>query len=260
MKRALGVVLSLLTLCVACQKSPPATSQSSSSPPAPVSTSTPARAPLAITDPYSPEIDPATFSTTIDNPYLPMIPGTRLLYEADSPDGKQRTTTEVTRETKDVMGVRTVVVHDTVTTNGTTSEDTYDWFAQDRDGNVWYFGEDSKEFKDGAVDTGGSFEAGVDGALPGIVMLASPRVGDKYRQEYARGVAEDAGEIMSLQGNESTQLTGLAGDLLVIKDSDRLEPDAPAETKYYKKGVGLILTTPESGPPERDEAVRFEHF
>lgn len=91
-------------------------------------------------------------------------------------------------------------------------------------------------------------------------MLASPQVGDKYRQEYARGVAEDAGEILSLQGSDNTPLTGPAGDLLVIKDSDLLEPDAPAETKYYKKGIGLILTTPDSGPPERDQAVRSESF
>lgn len=215
---------------------------------------------MAITDPYAPKIDPQAFSTTIDNAYLPMIPGTRLIYEADTSDGKRSTTTEVTRDTKNVMGVKTVVVHDTVTTNGTISEDTYDWFAQDRDGNVWYFGEASKEIKDGAVDTGGSFEAGVDGALPGIVMLASPQVGDKYRQEYAKGVAEDAGEVVNLHGNEDTQLTGPSGDLLVIRDSDFLEPDAPAESKYYKKGVGLILTTPESGPPERDQAVRTERF
>ena len=260
MERPLVILLSLLTVCTACQHSSPATSQSPSSSPTPPMASTPARAPLAITDPYAPKINPATFSTTIDNAFLPMVPGTRMIYEADTPDGKQRTTTEVTRNTKEVMGVQTVVVHDTVTIDGKPSEDTYDWFAQDRDGNVWYFGEDSKEFKDGAVDTGGSFEAGVDGALPGIVMLARPQVGDKYRQEYARGVAEDAGEIVSLQGSENTQLTGPASDLLVIRDSDLLEPDAPAESKYYKKGVGLILTTPDSGPPARDQAVRSESF
>lgn len=260
MKRAICILLSLLMLCTACQKSSPATSQPPSSAPNPEKTSTPPRAPLAITDPYAPKIDPATFSTNIDNPYLPMVPGTRTIYEADTPDGKQRTTTEVTRDTKKVMGVQTIVVHDTVTIDGKPSEDTYDWFAQDRDGNVWYFGEDSKEFKDGAVDTGGSFEAGVDGALPGIVMLASPQVGDKYRQEYARGVAEDAGEIVSLQGSENTQLTGPASDLLVIRDSDLLEPDAPAEKKYYARGIGLILTTPEGGPPQRDQAVRSDSF
>lgn len=106
-------------------------------------------------DPYAPKIDPASFSTTINNAFLPMVPGTRMIYEADTSDGKQRTTTEVTRDTREVMGVKAIVVHDTVTVDGKPSEDTYDWFAQDRNGNVWYFGEDSKEFKDGAVDTGG---------------------------------------------------------------------------------------------------------
>ncbi len=260
MERPLLILLSLLTVCTACQHSSPATSQSPSSSPAATTVSTPARAPLTIPDPYAPKIDPATFSTTIDNPYLPMVPGSRTIYEADTPDGKQVTTTEVTRDTKEVMGVKTVVVHDTVTVDGKPAEDTYDWFAQDRDGNVWYFGEASKEIKDGAVDTGGSFEGGVDGAFPGIVMPANPQVGDKYRQEYAKGVAEDAGEVVSLQGNADTPLTGPAGDLLVIRDSDFLEPDAPAESKYYKKGVGLILTTPESGPPQHDQAVRTEKF
>lgn len=260
MERPLLILLSLLTVCTACQHSSPATPQSPSSAAGATPVSTPARDPLAMADPYAPKIDPASFSTTINNAFLPMVPGTRMIYEADTSDGKQRTTTEVTRDTREVMGVKAIVVHDTVTVDGKPSEDTYDWFAQDRNGNVWYFGEDSKEFKDGAVDTGGSFEAGVDGALPGIVMLASPQVGDKYRQEYARGVAEDAGEILSLQGSDNTPLTGPAGDLLVIKDSDLLEPDAPAETKYYKKGIGLILTTPDSGPPERDQAVRSESF
>ena len=159
-----------------------------------------------------------------------------------------------------VMGVQTVVVHDVVTLDGKPAEDTFDWYAQARDGTAWYFGEDSKEFTDGGVDTGGSFEAGVDGALPGIVMPGDPQVGDKYRQEYARGVAEDTGEVLSRQGSDNTPLTGPVRDLLVIRDADGLEPDAPAERKYYAKGVGLILTTPDSGPPQRDQAVKVERF
>lgn len=260
MKRAICILLSLFTLCTACQTPSPTTSQPASTPPDSETSSTPARAPLAITDPYAPKIDPATFSRKIDNPYLPFVPGTRMIYEADTPDGEQRTTTEVTRNTKEVMGVQTIVVHDTVTIDGKLSEDTYDWYAQDRAGNVWYFGEDSKEFKDGAVDTNGSFQAGVDGALPGIVMAAAPQVGDKYRQEYAKGVAEDAGAVISLHGSENTPLTGPVGDLLVIRDSDLLEPTALAENKYYARGIGLILTTPESGPPQRDQAARSEKF
>jgi hypothetical protein len=212
---------------------------------------------MKITDPYAPKIDPAAFSTTIDNPFFPVVPGTRTIYELRSPDGLQQTTTEVTRDTKTIMGVNTVVVHDTVSVDGTTTEDTFDWYAQDRDGNVWYFGEDTKAFEDGTVDPTGSFESGVNGALPGIIMPAHPQVGDQYRQEYAKGVAEDTGEVLSLTGSERSPLTGPLGDLLVTKDADLLDPTAPAENKYYARGRGLILTTEAGG---RDEAIRAEKF
>jgi hypothetical protein len=213
---------------------------------------------MKITDPYSPTIDPAAFSTTIDNPYFPMVPGTRTIYEAHTPDGLQQTTTEVTRDTKTIMGVTAVVVHDTVSVEGKTTEDTLDWYAQDRDGNVWYFGEDTKAInEDGTADTTGSFEAGVNGALPGIVMLAHPRVGDQYRQEYAKGVAEDTSEVLSVTGSESAPLTGPVSDLVVTKDADPLDPTAPPENKYFARGIGLILTTEAGG---RDEAVRAQKF
>jgi len=213
---------------------------------------------MKITDPYSPTIDPAAFSTTVDNPYLPMVPGTRTVYEAHTPDGLQRTTTEVTRDTKTIMGVKAVVVHDVVSVDDKTVEDTFDWYAQDRDGNVWYFGEDTKAIhEDGTVDTTGSFEGGVNGALPGIAMLSRPHAGDEYRQEYAKGVAEDTGEVVSLTGSETTPATGRVNDLLVTKDADRLDPTAPPENKYYARGIGLILTVEPAG---RDEAVKVEKF
>ena len=151
---------------------------------------------MKITNPYSPTIEPSNFTTKIDNPYFPLTPGTRTIYEATTQDGLQRTTTEVTRDTKNIMGVDTVVVHDTVTIDNEPFEDTLDWYAQDRDGNVWYFGEATKEFKDGSADTAGSFEGGVNGALPGVIMPGHPHVGDQYRQEYAKGVAEDTGEVL----------------------------------------------------------------
>jgi hypothetical protein len=213
---------------------------------------------MRITDPYSPPIDPTAFSTTIDNPYLSMVPGSRTIFESHTPGGVQRTTTEVTRDTKTIMGVKTVVVHDIVSVNDKTVEDTLDWYAQDHDGNVWYFGEATKTIGDnGTVDTKGSFEGGVSGALPGIVMPARPRVGDHYRQEYAKGVAEDTGEVVSLNGSETTPLTGPRADLLVTKDADLLDPSAAAENKYYARGIGLILTGNADG---RDEAVRAEKF
>jgi hypothetical protein len=213
---------------------------------------------MEITDSYSHTIDPAAFSTTIDNPYFPMVPGTRTIFEAHTPEGVQQTTTEVSRDTKTIMGVKTVVVHDTVSLDAKTTEDTFDWYAQDRDGNVWYFGEATRAInEDGTVDTKGSFEAGVNGALPGIIMPGHPQVGDQYRQEYAQGVAEDTGEVQSVTGSESTRLTGPLSDLLVTKDTDLLDPTAPAENKYYARGVGLILTTEAGG---REEAVRVEKF
>jgi hypothetical protein len=223
--------------------------------------STQGRAPMSIPpEPSPPVIDPAAFSAKIDNPYLPLAPGTRIIYEADTADGKVRTTTEVTRDTRRVMGVDTVVVHDTVTLDGKPSEDTFDWYAQDRDGNVWYFGEDTKDFNDGKVDTGGSFEAGVHGAFPGVAMPAHPQVGDKYRQEFSKGVAEDTGEVQSLNGSETTPLTGPKDNLLVIADADLLDPTAPAEHKYYAPGIGLILTTQQTDPAEREQAVSLEKF
>src|SRR6476620_12338581 len=146
---AIGAGWSVGVLAAACGGNPaPAPSPSTSA--APSST-----APMKITDPYSPKIDPAAFSTTIDNSFLPMIPGTRTIYQARTPDGLQTTTTEVTRDTKTIMGVKTVVVHDTVSVDGIRTEDTFDWYAQDRDGNVWYFGEDTKEFQDGSAVTTG---------------------------------------------------------------------------------------------------------
>jgi hypothetical protein len=246
---ALGIPLGMLS--AACGNNPapaPATSPSSVNP----------NASMKITDPYSPKIDPAVFSTTIDNPYFPMISGTRTIYEAHTSDGLQRTTTEVTHDTKTVMGVNTVVVHDTVSVDDKTVEDTFDWYAQDHDGNVWYFGEATKAInEDGTADTKGSFEGGVNGALPGIVMPGHPMVGDQYRQEYAKGVAEDTGEVVSLTGDETTSLTGPVGNLVVTKDADLLDPTAPAENKYYAQGIGLILTVEPGG---RDEAVRTEKF
>ena len=215
---------------------------------------------MKITDPYSPTIEPSNFTTKIDNPYFPLTPGTRTIYEATTQDGLQRTTTEVTRDTKNIMGVDTVVVHDTVTIDNEPFEDTLDWYAQDRDGNVWYFGEATKEFKDGSADTAGSFEGGVNGALPGVIMPGHPHVGDQYHQEYAKGVAEDTGEVLDLTGSETTPLTGPVKNLLVTKDSDLLDPSAPGENKYFARGIGLILTVQTTGPPERDQATVVEKF
>jgi hypothetical protein len=153
------------------------------------------------------------------------------------------------------MGVTCVVVRDTVTLDGEVVEDTYDWFAQHVDGAVWYFGEDTKEYEDGQVSsTEGAWEAGVDGAQPGIVMPAEPKVGDSYRQEYYQGEAEDMAEVLSLT-ESVTVPAGTYQDVLMTEDVNPLEPDV-VEHKYYASGAGLVLTVQVEGGSDREELVR----
>jgi hypothetical protein len=184
---------------------------------------------------YAPHIDPAEFTTTIDNEYLPMKPGTTFVYEG----GAERNEMSVTSDTKKVMGVECVVVDDRAWENGQLIEKTYDWFAQDKEGNVWYFGEDTKEYQNGkVVSTKGSWEAGVDGAKPGIIMQADPKVGQSYRQEYYPGEAEDMAKVQSL--NDSVTVPyGSFDHVLVTREWTPLEPSYD-EHKYYARGVGQV--------------------
>ena len=201
------------------------------------------------------EIDPAGFTSQIDNPWLPYGVGSRWVYrETDGEGGEQRVEVPVLHETREIMGVQTRVVHDVVTEDGELIEDTYDWYAQDADGNVWYFGEETKEFENGKVSTtAGSWEAGVDGAQPGIVMPAEPAVGDVYRQEHYAGEAEDAAEVLSLE--EWVQVPfGSFRDVLMTKDYTPLEPEV-LEHKLYARGVGLVLALAISGGSGREELL-----
>ena len=216
--------------------------------------------PRTITPSYAPVIDPAEFSTTIDNSYFPLVPGTRFVYEAATADGRERNVVEVTADTKIVMAVPTRVVHDVVLVDGKLEEETFDWYAQDGEGNVWYFGEATQALGGPTVDTSGSFEAGRDAALPGIVMPGHPMVGDHYRQEYYQGEAEDTGKVLSLTGIESTPFTGPRSALLVTEDVNPLDPAAAVENKYYADGVGLLVTVHVTGPAERSELVAIERF
>jgi hypothetical protein len=210
------------------------------------------------TSAYAPGIDPADFSTTIDNPFLPLRPGTRMIYQGQGETGQERTVIEVTRDTRTVMGVATVVVHDLVTVDGTTTEDTYDWYAQQRDGSVWYLGEDTKAYEDGKVSTKGSWEGGVAGALPGIAMPGQPQVGQKFRQEYSRGEAEDMGEVLSLTESITVPFGTFAG-VVKTEDTTPLEPDL-VEQKYYARGIGLVLGIDVAGGKDRTELVAVEQF
>src|SRR5262249_49560677 len=144
---------------------------------------------------YQPAIDPAGYVQDIDNPFWPLKPGTHWTFKS----ADERTETRVTTDRRQVMGVSTVVVHDQVFSGADLKEDTYDWYAQDTAGNVWYFGEDTTSYENGpAGDKTGSWEGGVNGAQPGIVMLADPQLGDIYRQEYLAGEAEDIALVRRL--------------------------------------------------------------
>ena len=204
------------------------------------------------------KLDPADFSTTIDNPYWPMRPGSRWVYrETDSEGGEQRVVVTVTDRTKRIAnGVEARVVHDEVTEDGKPVEVTDDWYAQDRDGNVWYLGEHTTEYEDGKpVSTAGSFEAGKDGAEAGIIMPARPAPGMTYRQEYLEGEAEDKGAIVATDQQAEVPAGHYPGALMT-RDVNPLEPKI-LEFKFYARGVGPVLAVSVSGGSDREELVSY---
>jgi hypothetical protein len=226
---------------------------------APVATTSgpvPAGSLAPVTGPYAPMIDPMAFSSTVDNPYFPLRPGMRWEYRSTTEDGVETTVVVVTDTIRTIGGAPCVEVRDTVTLDGALKEDTLDWYAQHQDGTVWYFGEDTKEYQNGQVSsTEGSWTAGVDGAAPGIVMPAQPQVGDRYRQEYYAGHAEDMGEVLSVSAS-ATVPTGSYTGVVQTKDTTPLEPELQ-ENKYYARGVGPVLTVDLHAGGVRDELVSF---
>lgn len=212
---------------------------------------------------YDPDFDPARFvdpreiGVSVEaNPYFPLVEGNKWVYEADftDEDGEpvhEQVTVVVTDKTKLIDGVTCRVVNDLVLVNGSPLEDTNDWYAQDIEGNVWYCGEEVRDFEtfEGddpqepelvAID--GSFKVGRDRAKGGLIMLRYPEVGEIYRQEAAFGDAEDYAEVISTEGTESVPAAGCQGDCVVTREGNLLEPDALAD-KYYAPGVGCILET-----------------
>jgi hypothetical protein len=186
--------------------------------------------------PYAPHIDPADFTTTIDNEYFPLKPGTTFVYEGGAQQYSEMT---VTSDTKKIMGVECVVVDHREWEGGKLIERTYDWFAQDKKGSVWYFGEDTKEYENGkVVSTKGSWEAGVDGAKPGIIMQADPKVGESYRQEYYPGEAMDMAKVLSLNASVTVPY-GSFDSALETREWTPLQPGF-SEKKYYVRGVGPL--------------------
>ncbi|MCE4566207.1 hypothetical protein INQ51_17940 [Maribellus sp. CM-23] len=180
------------------------------------------------------------FVTGFTNQYLAFETGKVFYYAGETEDGEETIIVSVTDETKMIMGVEATVVRDVAYLDGEMVEKTDDWYAEDKDGNVWYFGEYSEEYEDGElVGTEGSWEAGVDGAMPGVLMFSNPKMGMKYQQEYYEGEAEDMAMVIDLHKMVEIDL-GTFEDCLETMEWTPLEPGA-REHKFYKTGVGLLM-------------------
>jgi hypothetical protein len=206
------------------------------------------------------QLDPANFTVQIDNPYWPMRAGSRWVYrETDTTGASQRVVVTVTRKTKTIAnGVKARVVRDVATQRGRPVEVTDDWYAQDREGNVWYLGESVRNYEHGRLaNREGSFEAGVKGAQAGVVMPAKPQAGVAYRQEYFKGEAEDRAAIMA-RGEDRVQVPFgfFAKDVVVTRELAPTEPKTE-EVKFYVPGVGEVLSVHTDGDGERSELLRY---
>lgn len=198
----------------------------------------------------SPGLDPAQFVSGVDNPYYPLTPGTTFVYRGERDGASQVDRVHVTDRTKLVQGVETMVVLDIARHGGALIEKTFDFFAQDVDGNVWYFGEDTKEYdaRGHVISTEGSWEAGVDGGVAGIIMEASPQVADGYRQELYAGHAEDQAWILTLR-NAIDVPYGRLHQVIRTMEWSPLEPKVVDE-KYYAPGIGIVFEISVAGGDE----------
>lgn len=188
---------------------------------------------------WGPAVDPSNFVSQVTNPYFPCTPGRVLFYSGATKSGTETLKIEVAGQ-KMILGVTTTVVVETAKLSGQTIEIAENWFAQDREGNVWYFGEFTREFANGSqMSTAGSWIAGVNGAQPGIIMKAHPASGDTYFQEFAPGVAQDMASVVST-GRIETVMGRTFSDVLLTKEWTSLEPSS-IEHKSYAPGIGLIV-------------------
>jgi hypothetical protein len=206
-------------------------------------------------------LDPADFSPDIDTARWPMTVGSRWVYRVvDSSTGSvQRDVIKATDQTKMVAdGIEARVVSDVVSDHGKPTEVTKDWYAQDSDGNVWYFGEDTVEYHHGQPSDNGSWEAGIDGAMAGLALPAKPEVGMSYREEYSKGEAEDQSRVLALD-EQAEVPAGHYKPVLMTEDFSPIEPDV-SELKFYAAGSGqAVLAVDVSGGAEREELVSYTH-
>jgi hypothetical protein len=210
---------------------------------------------------YSPSIDPANFVDVIDNRYFPLKPGTAFHYKGVAEDGKTPQTDDevVTHQTKEIMGVACTVVRDTVYQQGKLVERTFDWYAQDKGGNVWYMGELAREADHGKlVKASDSWEGGVNGAQPGIIMPGNPQPGEEYRQEYYPGHALDQARVLGSGGPIEVPQGSFKSTLLTVETAPKLDPGV-AERKYYVAGVGDVKEQTVNGNQEQIQLVRVTH-
>jgi hypothetical protein len=203
-------------------------------------------------------LDPAEFTTEITNPYWPMRPGSRWVYRETDKGEVLKVVVTVTDQTKRIAnGIEARVVHDVVSQDGEPVEVTDDWYAQDSEGNVWYLGEDTAEYENGkVVSREGSFEAGVDGAQPGIAVPANPEPGLAYRQEYYAGQAEDEAKVLGLDGKASVPF-GTFDGALQTEDTNPLGKPPQVEHKFYARDVGPVLVIGISGGSGREELISY---
>jgi hypothetical protein len=197
------------------------------------------------------DINPEDFTVIIDNPFFPLPPGFTFIYKGRKELSKQRDEFAVTNRTIVIDGVTCRVVHDRVFVRGILQENTFDYFAQDRDGNVWYFGEDTEELdRHGhVVTTEGTWRAGVNGARPGVIMEAHPQVNDHYFQELAAPLAQDEAIVLKRHQTVATPFATFR-NCLVTKEFTQLEP-GNVEHKFYAPGIGFVLSVVVKGGKER---------
>jgi hypothetical protein len=208
--------------------------------------------------PYAPSIDPANFVRRIDNPYFPLKPGTGFHFDGVRGKTPQTDDEVVLHKTRRILGIRCTVVRDTVSEHGRAIERTFDWYAQDGYGNVWYMGENSLELSHGRfVKASDSWESGVRGAKPGIIMPARPRAGEAYRQEYyPPGEALDEARVVGIRGSVTVPYGSFKRPLVTLERSP-LEPQT--EKKYYVRGVGEVKEQVVKGHHEAFSLIRVTH-